>query len=274
MQRLFALASPQGEAHAQVQGLELSACLLRCLRPREDPFAGSEGGDDADEACQEVSAAVALGRTCAGAKRFVARATADAVDRALRRYGREIATEVVDGRGHRALAMRRLRAAVVARVAGAGDVAHDERVDDPQVRGVLDEAGEDLRDDRRDRRGEALGEPGRRARQVRQRTIRDGARRLPGRVPLRRPALARAVDLADDARRVREDALGRPDVLFPVRAARQRVICGRAATIDAGRRRVALRSLVALAPMLPAVPLDGSVQRRGFEGQRCCAAQN
>ena len=35
MQRLFALASPQGEAHAQVQGLELSACLLRCLRPRE-----------------------------------------------------------------------------------------------------------------------------------------------------------------------------------------------------------------------------------------------
>jgi hypothetical protein len=119
MQRLFALASPQGEAHAQVQGLELSACLLRCLRPREDPFAGSEGGDDADEACQEVSAAVALGRTCAGAKRFVARATADAVDRALRRYGREIATEVVDGRGHRALAMRRLRAAVVARVAGA-----------------------------------------------------------------------------------------------------------------------------------------------------------
>ncbi|KAH8053017.1 voltage-gated potassium channel [Aureococcus anophagefferens] len=63
MQRLFALASPQGEAHAQVQGLELSACLLRCLRPREDPFAGSEGGDDADEACQEVFAAVALGRT-------------------------------------------------------------------------------------------------------------------------------------------------------------------------------------------------------------------
>ena len=38
MQRLFALASPQGEAHAQVQGLELSSCLLRCLRPREDPF--------------------------------------------------------------------------------------------------------------------------------------------------------------------------------------------------------------------------------------------
>ncbi|KAH8064565.1 voltage-gated potassium channel [Aureococcus anophagefferens] len=119
MQRLFALASPQGEAHAQVQGLELSACLLRCLRPREDPFAGSEGGDDADEACQEVFAAVALGRTCAGARRFVARAAADAVDRALRRYGREIATDVVDGRGHRALAMRRLRAAVVARVAGA-----------------------------------------------------------------------------------------------------------------------------------------------------------
>ena len=119
MQRLLALASPQGEAHAQVQGLELSACLLRCLRPREDPFAGSEGGDDADEACQEVFAAVALGRTCAGARRFVARATADAVDRALRRYGREIATDVADGRGHRALAMRRLRAAVVARVAGA-----------------------------------------------------------------------------------------------------------------------------------------------------------
>ena len=153
------------------------------------------------------------------------------------------------------------QARVVARVAGAGDVAHDERVDDPQVRGVLDEAGEDLRDDRRDRRGEALGEPGRRARQVRQRAVRDGARRLPGLVPLRRPALARAFDLADDPRRVREDALGRPDVLFPVRAARQRVGRGRAATIDAGRRRVALRSLVALAPMLPAVPRDGLVQR-------------
>ncbi|KAH8067773.1 voltage-gated potassium channel [Aureococcus anophagefferens] len=73
MQRLFALASPQGEAHAQVQGLELSACLLRCLRPREDPFAGSEGGDDADEACQEVFAAVALGRTCSPCQLAAAR---------------------------------------------------------------------------------------------------------------------------------------------------------------------------------------------------------
>ena len=102
----------------RVGSRSICSVIVGFLREPEEAFLEGKQtsmapAQEGDAAASEARHALALRRTCRGAARFCRSAIDASVERAIRRYAKEIGMPVVAGRGHRALAMRRFRAALV-----------------------------------------------------------------------------------------------------------------------------------------------------------------